>query len=77
MCKNGTVRWNLLNLAWSLVEDPKGVKSIGSKLIYKKKSLSKPCVDVDVKERKRPMDGEMKSMGSNLVCVRLEKILIF
>ena len=36
------------NPIWSLVEAPIGVKPIGSRLIYKKKSLSKPCVDVDV-----------------------------
>ena len=30
------------NLVWSLVEAPRGVKPIGSKLIYKKKSLGKP-----------------------------------
>ena len=35
---------------WSLVEAPRGVKPIGSKLIYKKKSPGKPCVDVDVQE---------------------------
>ena len=32
------------NLVWSLVEAPRGVKPIGSKLIYKKKSLGKSCV---------------------------------
>ena len=32
----------------SFVEAPKGVKLIGNKLIYKKKSSGKPCVDVDV-----------------------------
>ena len=32
------------NLVWSLVEAPRGVKLIGSKLIYKKKSPGKPCV---------------------------------
>ena len=31
------------NSIWSLVEAPRGVKSIGSKLIYKKKSPHKPC----------------------------------
>ena len=49
-----------LNLIWFLVEAPKGVKLIGSKLIYKKKSPGKPCVDVDVQEWKRlngPWDG--------------------
>ena len=30
------------NSVWSLVEAPRGVKPIGSKLIYKKKSLGKP-----------------------------------
>ena len=34
----------ILNLVWSLVEAPRGVKPIGSKLIYKKKSFGKPCV---------------------------------
>ena len=29
---------------WSLVEAPRGVKAIRSKLIYKKNSLGKPCV---------------------------------
>ena len=32
------------NSVWSLVEAPRGVKPIRSKLIYKKKSLGKPCV---------------------------------
>ena len=32
------------NSIWSLIEAPKGVKPIVSKLIYKKKSLGKPCV---------------------------------
>ena len=32
------------NSAWSIVEAPRGVKPIGSKLVYKKKSLDKPCV---------------------------------
>ena len=33
------------NAVWFLVEAPKGVKPIGSKLIiYKKKSPGKPCV---------------------------------
>ena len=32
------------NLVWSFVEAPRGVKPIGSKLIYKKKSPGKPCV---------------------------------
>ena len=32
------------NLVWSLVEAPGGVKPIGSKLIYNKKSFGKPCV---------------------------------
>ena len=32
------------NSVWSLVEAPRGVKPIGIKLIYKKKSLGKPCV---------------------------------
>ena len=32
------------NPIWSLVEAPRGVKPIGSKLIYKKKSLCIPCV---------------------------------
>ena len=31
------------NSVLSLVEAPRGVKPIGSKLIYKKKSSSKPC----------------------------------
>ena len=39
-----------LKSVWSLVESPRGVKPIGSKLIYKKKSPGKPCVDVDVQE---------------------------
>ena len=29
---------------WSLIEAPRGVKPIGSKLMYKKKSHGKPCV---------------------------------
>ena len=32
------------NFGWSLVEALSGVKPIGSKLIYKKKSPGKPCV---------------------------------
>ena len=32
------------NSVWSLVKAPRGVKPIGSKLIYKKKSHGKPCV---------------------------------
>ena len=32
------------NLVWSLVEAPRGVKPIGSKLTYKKTSPSKQCV---------------------------------
>ena len=32
------------NSVWPLIEAPKGVKPIGSKLIYKKKSTGKPCV---------------------------------
>ena len=32
------------NSVWSLVEALRGVKPIGSKLIYKKKSSGKPCV---------------------------------
>ena len=32
------------NSVYSLVEAPRGVKPIGSKLIYKKKNPSKPCV---------------------------------
>ena len=32
------------NSIWSLVEAPRGVKPIASKLIYKKKSLGKPCM---------------------------------
>ena len=36
------------NSVWSLVEAPIEVKPIGSKLIYKKKSPGKSCVDVDV-----------------------------
>ena len=56
-----------LNLVWSLVEAPRGAKPIGSKLIFKKKSLGIPCVDVDVQEGKRKMECEMESMGSNLV----------
>ena len=32
------------NSVWSLVESPRGVKPIGSKLIFKKKSLGKPYV---------------------------------
>ena len=31
------------NSVWCLVEARRGVKPIGSKLIYKKKSPSKPC----------------------------------
>ena len=33
-----------LNSVWSLIEALRGVKSIGSKLIYKKKIPGKPCV---------------------------------
>ena len=51
------------NLVWSLVEAPRRVLPVGSKLIYKKKSPSKSCVDVDVQEWKRAMDREMESMG--------------
>ena len=47
------------NSIWSLVEASGGVKPIGRKLIYKKKSPSKPCVDIDVKEWKREIDREM------------------
>ena len=36
------------NSVWSLEEAPRRVKPIRSKLIYKKKSLDKSCVDVDV-----------------------------
>ena len=36
------------NLVWSLVEALGEVKPIGSKLIYKKNSHSKPGLDVDV-----------------------------
>ena len=32
------------NLVWPFGEAPRGVKPIGSKLIYKKKSPGKPCV---------------------------------
>ena len=32
------------NSIWSLIEAHRGVKLIESKLIYKKKSPSKPCV---------------------------------
>ena len=32
------------NSVWSLIESPRWVKSNKSKLIYKKKSLGKPCV---------------------------------
>ena len=32
------------NLVWSLVEAPRGVKPVGIKLIYKKKSHGKPCM---------------------------------
>ena len=32
------------NSVWPLIEPPKGVKLIGSKLIYKKNSPGKPCV---------------------------------
>ena len=35
-----------LNSVWSLVESPIVVKPIGSKLIYKKKSLAKPYVHI-------------------------------
>ena len=55
------------NLVWSLVEVPREVKPIRSKLIYKIKSHGKPYVDVDVQEWKRAMDPEMESMVSNLV----------
>ena len=55
------------NLVWSLLEASRGVKPIGSKLIYKKKSLGKPCVDVDVQKWKRAMDCKMELMGSNSV----------
>ena len=41
------------NSIWSLVDAPREVKPFGSKLIYKKKSPSKPCVDLDVQEWKR------------------------
>ena len=34
------------NSVWSLVESPRGVKPIGSKLIYKKKSLGIPYVHI-------------------------------
>ena len=37
------------NSVWSLVESPRGVKPIGSKLIYKKKSLGKPYLHVRFK----------------------------
>ena len=60
------------NSVWSLVEAPRGVKPIESKLIYKKKSPGKPCVDVDVQEWKRAMDHEMESMGSNSVWSLIE-----
>ena len=43
------------NSVWSLVEAPRGIKPIGSKLIYKIKSVSKPCVDVDMQEWKSEM----------------------
>ena len=36
------------NSVWSLIEALRGVKTIVSKLIYKKKILGKPCMDVDV-----------------------------
>ena len=32
------------NSVWSLVKAPRGVKPIGSKLIYKKNSPGRPCV---------------------------------
>ena len=60
------------NLVWSLVEAPRGVKPIGSKFIYKKKSPSKPCVEVDVQKWKRAMDREMESMGSNSIWYLVE-----
>ena len=37
------------NSVWSLVESPRGVKPIVSKLIYKKKSLGKPYVHIRFK----------------------------
>ena len=55
------------NAVWSLVEALRGVKPIGSQLIYKINKLGKPCVDVDVQEWKRVMDCDIESMGSNLV----------
>ena len=33
------------NLVWPLAKAPREVNPIGSKLIYKKNSPSKPCVD--------------------------------
>ena len=39
------------NSVWSLVKAPRGVKPIGSKLIYKKKSHGKPCVHKRFKVR--------------------------
>ena len=47
------------NSVWSLVEAPRWVKPIGSKLIDKKNSHGKPCVDVDVQEWKGAVDREM------------------
>ena len=55
------------NSIWSLLEAPRRVKPIGSKLIYKKKSPGKPCVDVFVQKWKKEMDCEMESLGSNSV----------
>ena len=37
------------NSVWSLIESPRGVKPIGSKLIYKKKSLGKPYLHIRFK----------------------------
>ena len=54
-----------LNSVWSLVESPREVNLVGSKLIYKKKSHGKPCVDVDMQKWKRAMDREMEYIGSN------------
>ena len=60
------------NSVWSLIEAPIGVKPIESKLICKKKSLGKPCVDVNVQEWKRVMDHEMESIGSNSIWSLIE-----
>ena len=55
-----------LNSVWSLVEGTRG-KTHWKQVDLHKKSLGKPCVDVDMQEWKRAMDCEMESMGSNSV----------